>query len=378
MASSATLPVPARRVKYVRLGNSGLKVSEIILGCMSYGSSKWRPWTLDEEESIEHIKYAYVTARVDSSESCFCRYEAGIQTFDTANMYSNGMGEIVLGNAIKKLQLPREEIVVMTKVRHPVGKTLDVNSLELFLAGPDNRGYVNQFGLSRKHILASVQDSLRRLQLEYIDLLQCHRFDYNTPIAETMEALHEVVKAGYVRYIGMSSCHAWQFHVMQNYAITHNLTPFISMQNHYNLLHREEEREMMPSLKHFGVGSIPWSPLARGALTRPVSTATDTPAEKTLRQETDELPPDAYFTLGAGSKDIVNRVEKVAQKHGATMAQVSLAWLMTKEGVTAPIVGTTSLKKLEDLLGALDVKLTPKDIAYMEEPYQPMRIFMYN
>ncbi|KAF8169275.1 aryl-alcohol dehydrogenase [Mycena galopus ATCC 62051] len=356
--ASATLPTPARRVKYVRLGNSGLKVSEIILGCMSYGSSKWRPWTLDEAESIEHIKYAY---------------EAGIQTFDTANMYSNGMGEMVLGNAIKKLQLPREEIVVMTKVRHPVGKTVDVNALELFLAGPENRGYVNQFGLSRKHILASVQDSLKRLQLEYIDLLQCHRFDYDTPIAETMEALHEVVKAGYVRYIGMSSCHAWQY-----YAITHNLTPFISMQNHYNLLHREEEREMMPSLKHFGVGSIPWSPLARGTLTRPVPTATDAPAEKTLRHKTDELPPDVYFTLGAGSKDIVNRVEKVAQKHGATMAQVSLAWLMAKEGVTAPIVGTTSLKKLEDLLGALDVKLTPEDVAYMEEPYQPMKTFMYN
>ncbi|KAJ7327975.1 Aldo/keto reductase [Mycena albidolilacea] len=364
MASSATLPTPARRVKYVRLGNSGLKVSQIILGCMSYGSSKWRPWTLNEEESIEHIKYAY---------------EAGIQTFDTANMYSNGMGEIVLGNAIKKLQLPREEIVVMTKVRHPVGKTLDVNSLDLFLAGPENMGYVNQFGLSRKHILASVQDSLRRLQLDYIDVLQCHRFDYDTPIAETMEALHEVVKAGYVRYIGMSSCHAWQFHVLQNYAITHNLTPFISMQNHYNLLHREEEREMMPSLKHFGVGSIPWSLLARGALTRPVNTSTDTPAEKTLRQETDEMPADLYFTLGAGSKDVVDRVEKVAQKHGATMAQVSLAWLMAKDGVTAPIVGTTSLKKLEDLLGALDLKLTPEDLAYMEEPYKPLKsVMVYN
>ncbi|KAJ7841798.1 Aldo/keto reductase [Mycena olivaceomarginata] len=361
MASSANLPTPARRVKYVRLGNSGLKVSQIILGCMSYGSSKWRPWMLNEEESIEHIKYAY---------------EAGIQTFDTANMYSNGMGEIVLGNAIKKLQLPREEIVVMTKVRHPVGKTLDVNSLDLFLAGPENIGYVNQFGLSRKHILASVQDSLRRLQLDYIDVLQCHRFDYDTPIAETMEALHEVVKAGYVRYIGMSSCHAWQFHVMQNYAIAHNLTPFISMQNHYNLLHREEEREMMPSLKHFGVGSIPWSPLARGALTRPVNTATNTPAEKTLRQETDEMPADLYFALVLEAR---TSVEKVAQKHGVTMAQVSLAWLMAKDGVAAPIVGTTSLKKLEDLLGALDLKLTPEDLAYMEEPYKPLKsVMVYN
>ncbi|KAJ6543543.1 Aldo/keto reductase [Mycena vulgaris] len=356
-----SLPDPTRRVRYVRLGNSGLKVSEIILGCMSYGSSEWRPWTLDEEDSIKHIKYAY---------------DAGINTFDTANMYSNGMSEVVLGNAIKKLQLPREEIVVMTKVRHPVGKTLDVNALELFLAGPENRGYVNQFGLSRKHIMASVQDSLKRLQLDYIDVLQCHRFDYDTPIAETMQALHDVVKAGYVRYIGMSSCHAWQFHVMQNYAITHNLTPFCSMQNHYNLLYREEEREMMPSLKHFGVGSIPWSPLARGALTRPSSTANT--ENKTLRQGSDELPPDGYFRIGAGSKDIVDRVEEVARKHGATMAQISLAWLMAKDGVTAPIVGTTSLEKLDDLLGALEVKLTAEDMKYLEEPYKAMGIFMYN
>ncbi|KAJ7471705.1 Aldo/keto reductase [Mycena galericulata] len=366
--SSSALPTSPRRVRYVRLGNSGLKVSQIILGCMSYGSSQWRPWTLDEEESIKHIKYA-------------CKYDAGIQTFDTANMYSNGMSEVVLGNAIKKLGLPREEIVVMTKVRHPVGKTVDVNALELFLAGPDTRGYVNQFGLSRKHIMSSVQDSLRRLQLDYIDLLQCHRFDYDTPIEETMQALHEVVQAGYVRYIGMSSCHAWQFHVMQNYAITHNLTPFISMQNHYNLIYREEEREMMPSLKHFGVGSIPWSPLARGALTRPApSAATDKDSQenKTTREASDEIPPSAYFHLGAGSRDVVARVEEVATRLGRTMAQVALAWLMAKEGVTAPIVGATSLDKLEDLLGALDLKLSEEDTAYIEEPYKPMKIFMYN
>ncbi|KAJ7714040.1 NADP-dependent oxidoreductase domain-containing protein, partial [Mycena olivaceomarginata] len=283
----------------VRLGNSGLKVSQIILGCMSYGSSEWRPWTLDEEESIQHIKYAY---------------EAGIQTFDTANMYANGLSEIVLGNAIKKPQLPREEIVVMTKVSLLVTRRHSGDA-NLFFAGPDTLGYVNQYGLSRKNILASVQDSLKRLQLDYIDLLQSHRFDYETPIAETMEALHKVVKAGYVRYIGMSSCHAWQSVdalIMVSrllYAITHNLTPFISMQNHYNLLHREEEREMMLSLKvihpfsfslsglfyhrpnlHFGVGSIPWSPLARGALTRPAGAATSA-AEKTLRQESDELSP---------------------------------------------------------------------------------------
>ncbi|KAJ6617541.1 NADP-dependent oxidoreductase domain-containing protein, partial [Mycena sp. CBHHK59/15] len=256
----------SRRVPYVRLGNSGLKVSKIILGCMSYGSPEWEPWVLPMEEAIKHIKFAY---------------DAGIQTFDTANVYSNGMSEVVLGKAIKELQLPRDEIVVMTKVRGAVGKTTNVSAWELFKAGPDNIGYVNQHGLSRKHIFASVQDSLKRLQLDYIDVLQCHRFDYDTPIAETMEALHDVVKAGYVRYIGMSSCYAWQFHVMQNYAITHNLTPFISMQNQYSLIYREEEREMMPTLKHFGVGSIPWAPLARGELTRPLA------SEKTARQSND-------------------------------------------------------------------------------------------
>ncbi|KAJ7466944.1 Aldo/keto reductase [Mycena latifolia] len=349
-----------RRVKYVRLGTSGLKVSQIILGCMSYGSKAWAPWVLEEEEAIKHIKFAY---------------DAGIQTFDTANIYSNGMSEVVLGNAIKKLQLPREEIVVMTKVRAAVGKTPGTNAMELFLAGPDNVGYVNQHGLSRKHIFDSVKASLKRLQLDYIDVLQCHRFDYDTPIAETMQALHDVVKSGLVRYIGMSSCFAWQFHVMQNYAITHNLTPFISMQDQYSLVHREEEREMMPTLKHFGVGSIPWSPLGRGALTRPYSPPDST--QKTVRQVNDEISPDAYFALGAGNKEVVTRVEELAKKHNATMAQVSLAWVMAKDQVTAPIVGTTSLDKLEDLIGALDVKLTAEEMKYLEEPYTPMNIMVY-
>ncbi|KAJ6594654.1 Aldo/keto reductase [Mycena capillaripes] len=360
MSPSTLTPSPNRRVKYVRLGNSGLKVSQIILGCMSYGSKEWSPWVLEEEEAVKHIKFAY---------------DAGIQTFDTANIYSNGMSEVVLGNAIKKLQLPREEIVVLTKVCGAVGKTPGVNSLELFLAGPDNVGYVNQHGLSRKHIFDSVKASLKRLQLDYIDVLQCHRFDYNTPIAETMQALNDVVEAGYVRYIGMSSCHAWQFHVMQNYAIAHNLTPFISMQNQYSLVYREDEREMMPSLKHFGVGSIPWSPLGRGALTRPY---TGPQAEKTSRQASDDIPPDAYFTLGAGNKDVVARVEEIAKKHNKTMAQISLAWLMAKDEVTAPIIGTTSLEKLEDLLGAVEVKLSAEDMKYMEEPYKAMDIMMYS
>ncbi|TFY59152.1 hypothetical protein EVG20_g7895 [Dentipellis fragilis] len=336
---------------YVRLGNSGLKVSRIIMGCMSYGSPEWQGWVLGEEEGIKHIKEAY---------------DLGIQTFDTANVYSNGLSEVVLGKAIKKHNLPRDEIVVMTKLFSVVSR--NINEIR-YDPDVDKEGYINQHGLSRKHIFESVKHSLERLQLDYIDVLQCHRFDTTTPIEETpyiqMQALHDVVKAGYVRYIGMSSCYAWQFHVMQNYAISHNLTPFISMQNHYNLLYREEEREMMPSLKHFGVGSIPWSPLARGNLTRPFG-------EDTVRMGTD-LWAQGYGT--PQTKQIVDRVQEVAEKKGVSMAQLSLAWVLSKDIVSAPIIGTTSIAKLHDTVKALDVKLTDEEIKYLEEPYQPRTIF---
>lgn len=335
---------------YVRLGNSGLKVSKVILGTMTYGSNKWEKWVLGEKEAIEHIKTAY---------------DAGIQTFDTADVYSNGESEMILGKAIKELNLPREEIVVMTKVYFVFGKTPDAQ----YWTGGDAvalaDGYVNQGGLSRKHIFESVKNSLKRLQLDYIDLLQCHRFDYETPIEETMQALHDVVKAGYVRYIGMSSCHAYQFHAMQNYAINNNLTPFISMQNHYCLVYREEEREMFPTLKHFGVGAIPWSPLGRGLLTRPLT-------EKTKRGDTDGFLA-MYGNLKEGATaEIVNRVESIAKKKGIPMAQVALAWISSKPGVTAPIVGSTSLKNLEDLIAGVHVTLTPEETDYLEEPYQPL------
>ncbi|KAI0033127.1 NADP-dependent oxidoreductase domain-containing protein [Vararia minispora EC-137] len=346
---SAALNV-TRRVPYVRLGKSGLKVSKIILGCMSYGAPEALPWCLPEKEGIEHIKFAY---------------ENGIQTFDTANVYSNGESERILGKAIRELGLPRDEIVVMTKLFGVVARTNN----EPWYMDPkqmDDNGYVNQHGLSRKHIFESVKHSLERLQLDYIDLLQCHRFDPDTPVEETMQALHDVVQMGWVRYIGMSSCHAWQFHVMQNYAINNKLTPFISMQNHYNLLYREEEREMMPTLKHFGVGSIPWSPLARGNLTRPLGGSTS-------RSGTD-LWASPYLSR-AGTDQIVNRVEEIAKKHGVTMAQVALAWTFVKDPVSAPIVGTTSVDKLKDLIGALDVKLSEEDIKYLEEPYKPQEIF---
>ncbi|KAF4611739.1 hypothetical protein D9613_003721 [Agrocybe pediades] len=334
MTSTTTKKVP-----YVRLGNSGLKVSKIILGTMQYGNPEWQGWMLNQEEAIKHIKAAY---------------DAGIQTFDTANAYSNGESEIILGNAIKELKLPRDELVIMTKLYGVVGRT---PSTAYFgsAKNPDDDGYVNQHGLSRKHIFESVKHSLER-----------HRFDPETPIEETMQALHDVVKAGYVRYIGMSSCYAWQFHAMQNYAINNKLTPFISMQNYYSLIYREEEREMFPTLKLFGVGSIPWSPLARGILTRPIN-------EQTKRGNED-------FTLTMmigkpGVTEIVNRVEEVAKKRGISMAQVSIAWISSKEGVTAPIVGTTSLKNLEDIIKGLEVKLTEEEIKYLEEPYTPQAIF---
>ncbi|KAH8826676.1 Aldo/keto reductase [Flagelloscypha sp. PMI_526] len=329
-------------MQYVRLGNSGLQVSKIILGCMSYGSPEWQPWVLGEKEGIEHVKFAY---------------ENGINTFDTANVYSNGHSEIVLGKAIKTLNLPREDIVVLTKVYFPVADSPGVNTVGI--TDLDAAGFVNKRGLSRKHIFASIKASLSRLQLEYVDLLQCHRFDYDTPIEETMQALHDVVQAGYVRYIGMSSCNAYQFHIMQNYAITHNLTPFISMQNHYNLIYREEEREMFPTLKHFGVGSIPWSPLGRGYLTRPLD-------EKTKRSGTDRF----YGRYGGEAHQTINKkVQEIASKKNVSMAQIALAWIMAKEGVTAPIVGTTSTDNLKDLLGAVNVKLDAEEIKSLEEPY---------
>ncbi|KAG8781888.1 hypothetical protein FRC12_021422 [Ceratobasidium sp. 428] len=334
---------PAKKMPYVRLGQSGLKVSKIILGMMSYGSPDWDAWVLGEEEGMKHIKAAY---------------DMGIQTFDTANVYSNGLSEVILGKAIKEYNFPRDEIVVMTKVFFTVGPSVDDG-----MTGAAN--YPNRNGLSRKHIFESIKHSLERLQLDYVDVLQCHRFDNDTPIAETMQALHDVVQAGYARYIGMSSCYAWQFHAMQNYAINNKLTPFISMQNHHNLVYREEEREMFPTLKHFGVGIIPWSPLARGFLTKPLGM-------ESTRSETDRWR-NHYETAHPGNVEIVKRVEEVAKKHGATMAQIATAWSLTK--VTAPIVGSTKLKNIEELVAAVHIKLTDEDIKTLEEPYGPQAVF---
>ncbi|KAI0035901.1 aryl-alcohol dehydrogenase [Vararia minispora EC-137] len=331
-------PTAPKKMPYVRLGSSGLKVSKIILGMMSYGDPRWNSWVLSEDEAIKHIKAAY---------------DAGIQTFDTSDVYSNGESEIILGKAIKQLGLPRDEIVVMTKLFHAIPKD------QTFLIMKQN-----QYSEIGYHIFDSVKHSLERLQLDYIDLYQCHRFDYETPLEETV-ALHDIVQAGYVRYIGMSSCWAWQFHVMQNYALTHQLTPFISMQNQHSLIYREEEREMFPTLKYFGVGAIPWSPLARGLLTRSMAEQA-----KTKREETDFAIN--LLKVSPGRADITNRVEEIARKKGITMAQVALAWSLSKDFVSAPIVGTTSLKNLEDLIDAVHVTLTEDEIRYLEEPYKPM------
>jgi len=345
-------PQQKRKMTYVRLGQSGLKVSRIILGTMSYGSKDWASWVLEEEEGLKHIKAAY---------------DAGIQTFDTANVYSNGASEIILGKAIKKFNLPRDEIVIMTKVFFLAANTPSENFITNGLKS-DEYGYVNQKGLSRKHIFDSIKKSLARLQLDYVDVLQCHRFDPETPIAETMQALHDVVKAGYARYIGMSSCWAWQFAAMQNYALNNNLTPFISMQNHHSLVYREEEREMMPTLRHFGVGAIPWSPLARGLLTRPVNQQ----KEKTVRQSTDWFQP--YKTSNPSTAEIVNRVEELSKKKGVSMAQIAIAWSLAQDPIAAPIVGTTHLDNLNDIIGAIDVQLSPEEVKYLSEPYEALAV----
>ncbi|KZP28624.1 Aldo keto reductase [Athelia psychrophila] len=341
-----------KKMTYVRLGKSGLKVSKLILGCMTYGTPDGNiRWALGEEDAYEHIKIAY---------------DAGINTFDTADIYSNGLSEVILGKAIKKLALPRDGIVVMTKLFAAVGHEYTSPLQETM----DENGYVNERGLGRKHIFAGIKRSLDRLQLDYVDVLQCHRFDPDTPIEETMRALHDVVQAGYARYIGMSSCYAWQFQLMQNYAIANHLTPFISMQNCYSLVYREEEREMMPTLSHFGVGSIPWSPLARGVLTRPW--APKPAGEGTKREQLDEWA--VLLAQGDADKLVVDRLEEVAKRLNASMAQTALAWLAAKPGVTAPIVGTSSIANLRDLLGALDVTLSAEDVKYLDEPYKPKAI----
>jgi aryl-alcohol dehydrogenase-like predicted oxidoreductase len=318
-------------MNYTNLGKTGLKVSRICLGCMSYGMVK-RKWFLDEEEGRPFIRRAL---------------ELGINFFDTANMYSNGASEEVLGRALRDFA-KREEVVVATKVYFPMR--------------PD----VNGRGLSRKAVMTEIDNSLRRLGTDYVDLYQIHRWDYETPIEETLEALHDVVKAGKARYIGASSMFAWQFCKALYLADLHGWTRFVSMQPHYNLINREEEREMLGLCLTEGTGVLPWSPLARGRLTRAWESQSST-----TRSQTDEYGKKIYSGTEEADKPVVDRVGEIAEARGITRAQIALAWLLHQPAVTAPIVGATKPHHLEEAVGALAIKLSEAEIEALEAPYVP-------
>ena len=319
-------------MNYKRLGNSGLQVSRICLGMMTYGDPAKRAWSLPLEEADPFVRRAF---------------EAGINFFDTANAYSAGDSELITGKLLKKYAA-REDYVLATKVFFSVGGNKP-----------------NGQGLSRKHIFQAVHDSLKRLEMDYIDLYQIHRFDPNTPIEETMEALNDLVRAGLVRYIGASSMYAWQFAKMQHVAERNGWTKFVAMQNHYNLIYREEEREMIPLLTDSGVGMIPWSPLARGTLT---GNRTREGEKLSKRAETDAFAETLYTERDF---DIVDRVSEIAKAKGVSSAQVALAWMLEKPYITAPIIGASKMQHLEDALLALELKLSPEEIVKLEELYQP-------
>jgi 1-deoxyxylulose-5-phosphate synthase len=319
-------------MQYVNLGSTGLKVSRLCLGTMTYGSSKWRPWVLDEDASRPLIKQAL---------------EGGINFFDTADMYSLGASEEVLGRALKDFGPTRDRIVIATKVYYPVGDD------------------PNQRGLSRKHIMHAIDDSLRRLGTDYIDLYQIHRFDAETPIEETLEALHDVVRAGKALYLGASSMFAWQFAKMLYAADANGWTRFVTMQNHYNLLYREEEREMMPLCLEEKIGVLPWSPLARGLLAGKRRT-------KTIRAETDTYGHGLYGEeLGAADARVIDSLETLANEAGMPPARMALAWLLQKPGVIAPIIGVSKPPQLDDALAALEITLPAETVARLERPYLP-------
>lgn len=319
-------------MEYAKLGHTGLEVSRICLGCMSYGIPERgrHLWVLDEEHARPFIKQAL---------------ELGINFFDTANVYSDGTSEEIVGRALKDFAR-RHEVVIATKVHGRMHE------------GP------NGSGLSRKSIMTEIDNSLRRLGTDYVDLYQIHRWDYTTPIEETLDALNDVVKAGKARYIGASSMYAWQFLKALHISEKHGWSRFVSMQNHLNLLYREEEREMLPLCKDEKIGVIPWSPLARGRLARDWD-------EKTTRSETDEFGRSLYALSAEADKQIIERVANVAANRGVPRAQIALAWVLQKEPVTSPIVGATKMRHLEDAVAALNVKLTAEDIAWLEEPYVP-------
>jgi len=316
-------------MQYNTLGKTDLKVSRLCLGCMTFGEPDRgkHAWTLPEESSRPIIKHAL---------------EGGINFFDTANSYSDGSSEEIVGQALRDFAR-REEVVVATKVYHQVGDLAE--------------------GLSRAQILRSIDDSLRRLNMDHVDLLQIHRWDYNTPIEETLEALNDVVRAGKARYIGASSMHAAQFAEALALQEQHGWAPFVTMQDHYNLIYREEEREMLPLCYQHGVAVIPWSPLARGRLTRPWG-------ETTARSVSDEFGKTLYDETEANNAQIAERLTGISEELGVTRAQVALAWVLSKRGVAAPIIGASREEQLDELINAVDITLTPEQIAELETPYK--------
>jgi len=321
-------------VRYVNLGSTGLRVSRVCLGMMSFGNDSDRPWVIDVDAAEPFVKAAA---------------DGGIIFFDTADTYSGGASEVATGRLLAKM-FRREDVVVATKVFMPMGQG-------------ENSG-----GLSRKHILSGIDASLERLDMDYVDLYQIHRWDNRTPIEETMEALHDVVRAGKARYLGASSMFAWQFAKAQHAADSRGWTRFVSMQNHYNLLYREEEREMIPQCVDQGVGVIPWSPLARGML---AGTRTRAGERRTTRSNTDPFGDSLY---SEADFDVVDRVAEVAAARGVPSAQVALGWLLHRPGVTAPIVGATKPGHLEDALAAEELELSEDEMRRLEEPYIPHRV----
>ncbi|MCC6342434.1 MAG: aldo/keto reductase [Bryobacterales bacterium] len=323
-------------MQYVNLGSTGLKVSRLCLGCMSYGSKAWREWVLEEEESMPFYRRAI---------------EAGINFFDTADIYSRGRSEEILGNAMKALGVRRDTVVIATKVYQEMGPS------------------PNQRGLSRKHILHSIDDSLRRLKMDYVDLYQIHRFDHTTPIEETLEALTHVVRSGKALHIGASSMYAWQFAKMLHTSEKMGLARFVSMQNHYNLVYREEEREMNPLCRAEGIGIIPWSPLARGFLT---GNRTAKDFGETSRAKTDDFAHRLYYQ--PSDFTVVERVAEIARKRGVSNARIALAWILAQPGITSPIIGATKMFQLEEAIATLPLELEETELKALAEPYQPHRI----
>ena len=333
-------------MEYVNLGQTGLKVSRICLGMMTYGTSQWRPWILDEDASRPIVQRAV---------------ELGVNFFDTADMYSGGLSEELTGKFLREFSR-RDEVVIATKVFFPVDLDFKPGSADMA-----NR-WLNSSGLSRKHIFTAVDASLKRLGVDYIDLYQIHRWDDQTPIEETMEALHELVKSGKVRYIGASSMWAWQFAKAQYIARSNGWSQFVSMQNHYNLIYREEEREMIPLCRDLGVALIPWSPLARGFLVgnRPPD---DISAGQTTRAKTDDFAHSLYYQEEDFA--VVHRLSELADRRGETNAKLGYAWLLHQPGLTAPIVGASKIAHIEEAVAATQIELNEEEIKFISEPYQP-------